>query len=286
VGVPTYNRGATFLRETLDSICKQTYKNLEIIIADNASPDITEEVCREYAKRDPRIRYIRQKTNIGPTANFNVLHKEARGDYFMQTCDDDIIAPTFIEKCVARLDAHPEAAVAMSNFVEFDDKGRQVGFDPEKCVPSKKNLYERLKQYILMYETDGKDRIMWGVWRREAAIPYVFDERPFPDPPGWDFEDMSLVFLGLTKGACEFVNEILFYKRAVPTAFDAPRHKGIIRKLFDSIVYSRLRRLFKPFFYKRMKVIISCGELTLTERAKLLLWNKFVMSRLFWKRSI
>ena len=286
VGVPTYNRAATFLRETIDSILKQTYKNLEIIISDNASTDDTEKVCREYAARDKRVKYLRQKNNIGPTANSNALHKGVRGDYFLQVCDDDILAPTFVEKCAGRLLTHPEAAVAMTNFVEFDIKGRQAAFDPKKFAPSARDIYGRLKQYILMYEGDGKDRLMWGLWRGNTATSYVFDERLFPDPPGWDFEDMSLVFGGLTKGTCELINEVLFYKRAEPTALDAPRHKGAARRLLDSFVHSRLRRLFKPFFYKRMKTIISCGGLTIAERIRLLLWNLFVMSRLFWDRKI
>ncbi len=286
VGVPTYNRGKTYLRSTLESICSQTYKNLDIVISDNASKDNTQSVCEEFAKKDSRVRYIRQKTNIGPTANFNVLHKEARGDYFVQLCDDDVLLPTFVEKCVARIAAHPEAAVVMTNFVEFDDKGREAAFDPKKFAPSAKDLYGRLKQFILMFEGAGKDRLMWGLWRKEVVTLYSFDERPFPDPPGWDFEDMSLVFLGLTKGHCELIDEVLFRKRAEGAALDAPRHKGIIKRLFDTLVHSRLRRLFKPFFYKRMGIIMSCEGLTVIQKIKLLLWTLFVMSRLFWDRKI
>lgn len=286
VAIPTYNRGATFLRETIDSVLAQTYKHLDILISDNGSTDNTEAVCEEYVKRDPRIRYVRQTVNIGPTANFNALHREARGDYFAQLCDDDLLAPTFVERCVARLAANPDAAVAMSNFVEFDSKGRQAAFDPRKFSPSRQDRYGRLKEYILMYEADGKDRLMWGVWRRDAVLGYVFDERPFPDPPGWDFEDMSLVFEGLTKGSCEMIDEVLFYKRAEPKALDAPRHKPFLRRMFDTFVHSRLRRLVKPFFYKRMRVIMQCDGLTAAERTKLLFWNLFVMTRLFWERKI
>ncbi len=49
----------------LDSILGQTYSEFELIISDNASNDRTPEICQEFARKDPRIRYFRQPTNIG-----------------------------------------------------------------------------------------------------------------------------------------------------------------------------------------------------------------------------
>src|SRR5918993_5298269 len=57
IGVPVYN-GERFLARTLQSLLAQTYTNLEIIICDNASTDGTEAICREFAARDSRIRYL------------------------------------------------------------------------------------------------------------------------------------------------------------------------------------------------------------------------------------
>ena len=64
IGVPVYN-GENYLRQALESITNQTYRNLEILIADNASTDGTEAICREFAARDERIRYHRHPTNLG-----------------------------------------------------------------------------------------------------------------------------------------------------------------------------------------------------------------------------
>ena len=100
IGLPVYN-GERYLREALDSILGQTFRDFELIICDNASTDETAAICADYAARDPRIRYHRQTHNIGATANFNHTFELARGAYFKWAAHDDVLAPTWLEKCVA-----------------------------------------------------------------------------------------------------------------------------------------------------------------------------------------
>jgi len=59
IGMPIYN-GEKLIRDVLDSLLGQTFAYFELIISDNASTDSTSEICNEYAKKDKRIRYIRQ----------------------------------------------------------------------------------------------------------------------------------------------------------------------------------------------------------------------------------
>ena len=287
VGLMAYNRAGTYLTAAIDSILAQTYKNFELIISDNASPDNTEEICREYAKRDPRVRYIRQKENIGYTANVNFVNGEARGEYFFWFCDDDVLAPTFIEKCVARLETHPESIMAAVRPVSFDDTGRyEQPRESKKMCPWEKDTYRRLKQFILLYESDGKPLVHFcAVWRRKAIADFVFINYFIRWPYNWDFQDMTLAFYGLIRGSFECVDEVLYYKRARPTSFDFKK-KFFPRRIFDSFVHSRLRRLTTPFFYTRMRMITGIKELSLFARAKLMFWNLFAMSRLFWRKKI
>ena len=72
----------------------QDYENLELIISDNASTDATEEVCRELAAADHRVRYFRQPQNIGLARNFQWVREYADGDFFRWIGDDDKIAPS------------------------------------------------------------------------------------------------------------------------------------------------------------------------------------------------
>jgi len=88
IGMPVYN-GARYIREALDSLLGQTFTDFELIISDNASTDSTEAICREYAAKDQRIRYIRQSHNLGASGNFKFVLDQALGEYFMWAAHDD-----------------------------------------------------------------------------------------------------------------------------------------------------------------------------------------------------
>lgn len=110
LGMPVFN-GDDHLAETLDSILAQTYTDFELIICDNASTDATEEICRRYAARDGRIRYVRNERNLGASPNFNKTYELARGEFFKWAAHDDPLAPTYLEACVNMFDESPESVV-------------------------------------------------------------------------------------------------------------------------------------------------------------------------------
>ncbi len=89
IGMPVYN-GEKFIREALDSLLLQTFTDFELIISDNASTDGTEAICREYAEKDHRVRYVRQVENLGAIANFKFVLDEAVAEYFMWAAADDV----------------------------------------------------------------------------------------------------------------------------------------------------------------------------------------------------
>jgi len=103
IAIPTYNRADGHLKEALESALRQTYTNTEIIVSDNCSTDDTEKVVRSFF--DKRIRYFRHEKNIGANNNFNFCLNNARGDFFLLLCDDDMIDPDFVEICM-RADCH------------------------------------------------------------------------------------------------------------------------------------------------------------------------------------
>lgn len=110
IGLPTYERAGTLAR-ALDSALAQTHAELEVVIADNASADGTEEMCRGAARADPRVRYLRHERNLGPTANFNTLFEACRGEYVMMLADDDWLDPGYVAACLAELRSGPGIAL-------------------------------------------------------------------------------------------------------------------------------------------------------------------------------
>ncbi len=117
IGIPTYNR-ARLLPGALNTLLRQTYKNIEYIISDNASTDDTETLMRAYAAEDMRITYIRQPKNIGAIANHEFVLKQAKGKYFMWASDDDEWNERFVETLVRVLEENPDYGVAMSHYFE------------------------------------------------------------------------------------------------------------------------------------------------------------------------
>ncbi len=132
IGLPTYN-GEQGLTDVLNSILSQTFTDFELIISDNASSDKTQLICTEYMSKDKRVRYIRQDSNIGPTANFKFVLDESCGEYFMWAADDDIRSDNFLEEVVNLLDKNHNCVAATTpdciegelNVRDFSITGKQ-----------------------------------------------------------------------------------------------------------------------------------------------------------------
>jgi glycosyltransferase involved in cell wall biosynthesis len=174
VGVPVYN-GEQFLAEAIRSVLAQDYPNLELIICDNASDDRTEAICRAIALADGRVRYLRNRTNIGLLGNFRRTLDEARGKYFTWLAHDDVMSdPACLSKLVGYLESNSEAVICASAFTilnsRFGMSGDLVAF-PELAPdrwPGSRRLFFR-------WPTGWDGMIVYGVARtgalRRVALP-------------------------------------------------------------------------------------------------------------------
>lgn len=115
--IPTYNY-ARYLDEAIQSAIRQTFTDFEIIIVDNNSTDNTAEVVSKYLT-DPRIRYYRNKSNIGLINNFNRCLELATGQYIKFLLADDVLNPTILEKFVQILDDNETVALVTSDSESF-----------------------------------------------------------------------------------------------------------------------------------------------------------------------
>ncbi|HZP29951.1 MAG TPA: glycosyltransferase [Acidimicrobiia bacterium] len=120
VGLPTYNR-AEYLREAIDSVLAQTFRDFTLVISDNASTDDTPELVASYD--DPRIVYRRHDVNRGWIPNFNASLEGASTDYAMFLCDDDLLRPGALARAVEVLDGHPDVVLYHSAFDYIDGSG-------------------------------------------------------------------------------------------------------------------------------------------------------------------
>ena len=100
IAIPTFNR-ASWLKDCVVSALSQSYRDIEVVISDNASTDETVRLLNEL--HDRRLRVIRQDRNIGLIPNFNACLAEAKGDYIVFLPDDDRVAPWMLERFVTLL---------------------------------------------------------------------------------------------------------------------------------------------------------------------------------------
>lgn len=122
VGMPAYNRPESLVN-AIECIVNQTYKNLEIIISDNASTsNEIKNIVKRYMKHDKRIFYTKQKKNIGAARNFQYIINKASGKYFLMAADDDVRSLDFIEKNIVFLEKNTDyiASTSPSRFEHRD----------------------------------------------------------------------------------------------------------------------------------------------------------------------
>lgn len=126
VAMTTYNHRG-FIAECLTSVLTQTFQDIEIIVADDASTDGTQDILRDFAKNDERIVPIYNSVNLGLSVNANNVLKAARGEYITCFAGDDIMLPELLEKQVAFLDANPDHTICMCDVEVFDsDSGEKM----------------------------------------------------------------------------------------------------------------------------------------------------------------
>jgi glycosyltransferase involved in cell wall biosynthesis len=126
VGIPVFN-GEAYIREAVESVMAQTYRDFEILISDNASTDATPAICAAYAaKFAGRIRFFRHSENRGPFWNLKFVTDEAHGRLLVWLAHDDSLEATYLAECVRRLAANPRSVSVSSDFRIIDSHGAQI----------------------------------------------------------------------------------------------------------------------------------------------------------------
>jgi len=150
IGLPVYN-GENYLRDALESVLAQDFEDFELIIADNASTDGTEAICQEYAKRDPRVRYIRHPRNIGAAKNYDYVFHCADGEFFNWLAHDDVLGPSFLSNCLAAYSERDEKTILIYPSFQYIDKSLDIiPHEAPRCVETNasgelRRLYEVLE---------------------------------------------------------------------------------------------------------------------------------------------
>ncbi|HBR80576.1 MAG: Glycosyl transferase, family 2 [Candidatus Uhrbacteria bacterium GW2011_GWE2_45_35] len=174
---PTYNRAGRLLAETIESVQKQKEKGFthEHIIIDNASTDNTKEFVAGFIKKDPRVKYIRKRTNTLASGALNRGLAKAKGDLILPLDDDDLIPPHALQWYKEFMDKHPKIDWAAARTLFIDEESRiKIGWANHPVVLKnlKKFLIRQIKANSI---TNGS-----VIFRRRAIIKAGGWDETFP----------------------------------------------------------------------------------------------------------
>ena len=121
-----YN-GEKYLRESIESIIGQTFRDFEFVIVDDCSTDSTPGILAEYANSDQRVRILRNSANLRLSKSLNVGIAAACGEYIARQDADDISLPTRLQQQVEFLHEHPDTLILGGGVIAIDENGRELG---------------------------------------------------------------------------------------------------------------------------------------------------------------
>ena len=184
VTVPAYK--AQFLAECIDSILAQTYKNFELIIVNDASPQDLDSIVSKYD--DPRIRYYKNKVGFGAehvVGNWNKCLEYATGDYIICMGDDDKLLPNCLEEYVKLMEKYPGLGVYHA-WTEIIDE-ESVMFDLQQPRPEWESALS-----VAWNRWNGRDRQYIGDFCYEVERLRK-DGGFFKLPMAWGSDDICAV---------------------------------------------------------------------------------------------
>lgn len=197
--IPTYNR-AGMVGKAIDSALAQSYTNIEVLVVDNASGDDIESVIAGYD--DTRLRFFKNKENLGLFGNFNRCIELSKGKYIHILNSDDYIDSNFTKTCVEFLKAHPNVMMTFSSSVVLSDK------EPIKVAVSDHDIIYPAPELFRMLLTDNPVTCPSVMIRREVydAVGLFSCEYPY----GGDYYQ----WLKISKkfDAAFVANAILYYR--------------------------------------------------------------------------
>lgn len=247
IGVPTFNRPDK-LKVALQCLTRQTYRNLEIIVSDNCSTKVeVAQIMHEIMRHESRIKYIRQEKNIGPSANYEFLVKEANGKYFTWAADDDLCTSNFIEKLVESMESHSDLALCGCDVQSIDANENLLEVNLLNSIRLSED-WRKTRRLFFRYPTSNVFFSIYGLYRtdrlRQCSLESMIGWKGF-----------------LTNGEVPFLAQLTTFGRIA----SIPEVLKIYRRHPDSAYYKELEEHSKfDTFMLRMVIRLKLGKLAMS----------------------
>ena len=257
VALPVYN-GEEWLEQAISTLIKQSYKNIEIIIADDCSSDNTQKICEQYASTYSHIKFIKNETNLGAQRNFKKILHLCSGKYVTYASQDDYWDENFISYLVEKLESNNSAVLAASaarcfyknaekysaaRFIyKNDEKYREYHYNG-KWNPEKLSTYGLIYSLMLPlnYGKWIKNHLFYHGVLRTDIMKYCFSIFP-----GVIEHDRHFLLLLALSGKWCYVDRVLYFRRVGVGGLH-------LKEMSNDPVYRRKKNIFHP--------IISLGQM-------------------------
>ncbi|HEX7776989.1 MAG TPA: glycosyltransferase family 2 protein [Parvibaculum sp.] len=227
VGVPVYN-GELLLRACLECLRTQTFKDIEILIFDNASTDATSDIAREYVTRDSRFHYFRQRQNEGAFKNFIDVLDAATGEHFLWRAHDDLSEANFIEVLHTLLLGTPNAELAAPIVITNDVDGHETARSHVPVISGTGRI-ARIRQML----QQANSAWLYGLWKT-SIIRQIIHETQRAYPFAWASDPLMLFPVILDQSiVCTGATAFFQHTRARPIRIRPPASDmAIVRRAY------------------------------------------------------
>lgn len=220
----SYNQ-EKFIRESLDSVLNQTYKNIQVLLVDDGSDDRSASILKEYQQKFTNAIFITHHQNTGNCVAFNKAFKKSEGKYIIDFSLDDIMLPDRIEKQVSFFESQPkEVGVIYTNSEYVDENGDHV-------------------RYHFSEEDEKPEGIIFkNLLARHIIEPssMMIRKKVLDDLKGYDeslsYEDFDFWIRSSKSVQYAYLNEVLTKRRKSNQSYSTNFNLGKSAKLFHSTV--------------------------------------------------
>ncbi|MBI5305983.1 glycosyltransferase family 2 protein [Candidatus Wolfebacteria bacterium] len=251
--IPVYN-GTRFIRRALDYCINQTYKNIEIVVADDASIDETAAIVKEYEKKDKRIRYFLNEKNMGLGRNFLRSFELASGDFVQHLGCDDWLDENYVKEKVELFKKYPDAAFISCGVILNIKDPKNGEFKEQSRYAARHGIYTKDFTFKNFYR--GIDVMGTTAMSRRDDVMENFMATV---PNDWGYDDFyykgkiidQIGFLNiLARYSYFYYTDKVFYNSLDHDA-EASKHYGFSKfDVIDQIKFAHIDCVGFEYFYK------------------------------------
>lgn len=254
IAIPAYK--SSFLKDCISSILNQTYKNYELIIVNDCSPEPVDEIISQF--NDERISYYKNAVNIGSEKlvnNWNGCLEKANGDFFVMMGDDDRMEPDFLEEFSLLIQKYPDLDVFHCRSKIIDAEGEAISYTPSwpEFESVYENIWHRISRLRLQYVSDFVYRT--STLKANGGYHYF--------PLAWGSDDVTAYVACGTKGIAHTNKPVFNYRQTVLTISSSGNHEKKIEAInmrkdwFSNFLSVKPANEIDAVFYRNICQIID-----------------------------